>query len=98
MLIRAMTRMILRLAGLAIVLGTLAYGLFVERHQVHAFAFDEVRSLPGAALREAPDAAPWWPSGFCEGATVDGFVRQGDGLYSVFTTAAGQASIRDCKT
>lgn len=92
-----MSPVILRLVGLAIALGALGYGMFAERHTVRAFAFDEERTLPGAAWSEAPETA-LWPASFCEGATVDGFVRQGDGLYSVFTTAAGQASIRDCKT
>jgi hypothetical protein len=93
-----MNRVVLRIIALVVVLAVLAYGLFVESHQIRGFLGKDSRSLPGMALREAPVTAPWWPSGFCEGAAVDAFVLRDNGLYNVQTLSAGQASIKDCKT
>lgn len=87
---------VLRLCALLLVVAVLAYGL--RGHQVAAFTAGESRDLPGLALREAPAASPWWPSSFVEGATVEAFIRRGDGLFNVYSLQSGEASLKDCKT
>lgn len=88
---------VLRLCALLSVVAVLAYAA-VQRHTIASYAGDPPRTLPGVALREAPEITPWWPSSFAEGATVEAFLRRGDGLYNVYSLQSGEASLKDCKT
>jgi hypothetical protein len=92
-----MSRAVLRIAALSVVLAVLGFGLW-QRQQVASFASDERRDIPGMALRDGPEASPWWPASFAEAATVEAFVRRGDGLFNVYSLSSGQASLKDCKT
>lgn len=89
--------MIARLAAVLVVAAVLAYGAW-QRHAIASFAGGEPRALPGMALAESPEATPWWPASFAEGAAVEAFVRRGDGLFNVYSLASGEASLKDCKT
>ena len=93
-----MSRVLLRLVGLAAVIGLFVYGATKQNTSIRSFTSEDLRTLPDMALHEAPGMAPWWPSSFTEGATADAFVLRPDGLYSRFTLSSGQASIKDCKT
>lgn len=88
---------ILRLCALLAVVAVLAYAAG-QRLAVASYAGDGPRALPGMALSEAPETAPWWPSSFAEGATVEAFLRRGEGLYNVYSLQSGEASLKDCKT
>jgi hypothetical protein len=74
----------IRILALILALALVAYGLFVERHQIHALTKDETTTIGGPA--------------FIEGASVDGYLRRDGKLFDVYSLAPDQVELKDCKT